>query len=97
MDRIIIDQAKIRIDADLVRRGAPPFPRPLTWWQKTTPVWMSVEELGEGRIALSPSGKVADGRQVELTTAAVRRYLKAIVKYLAGRTFLDFSDAIETE
>jgi len=95
MDRIVIDQAKIRIDANLVQRGAAPFPRPLAWWQRTLPVWATAEELDGGRIALSPSGMVADGRQLEMTPALVRRELKQIRKYLDGRRFLDFSDAIE--
>ena len=95
MDRIVIDQAKIRIDADLVRRGAPPFPRPLTWWQRTVPIWVDVSEAEDSRIVMTPNGKTADGRQTELTPAATRRYAKAIVKYLAGRRFLDFSDALE--
>jgi hypothetical protein len=95
MDRVIIDQSKIRIDENLVAKGAVPFPRPLAWWQRTTPVWVDVAEVDGGRIALIPNGKVADGRQEELTPAAIRQDLKAIRRYLAERHYLDFSDAIE--
>lgn len=93
MDRIVIDQTKIRIDADLVRRGAPPFPRPLAWWQRTVPLWVDVSETEDGRIVMAPNGKRADGHRYELTPPVVRRELKQIVRYLGGRRFLDFSDA----
>lgn len=93
MRGIVIDQTKIRIDADLVRRGAPPFPRPLTWWQRTVPVWVDVSETEDGRIVLTPNGKRADGYQYELTPAVIRREIKTIVRYLGDRRFLDFSDA----
>jgi hypothetical protein len=95
MDRIVIDQTKIRIDVDLVRQGAAPFPRPLAWWQRTVPVWVDASETEGSRIVLAPNGKTADGGQTELTPAVTRRYNKAIVRYLTGRRFLDFSDAIE--
>ncbi|WP_086559935.1 hypothetical protein [Streptomyces africanus] len=93
MDRIIIDQAKIKVDENLVRRGAPPFPRPLTWWQRTVPIWVDVSEAEDGRIVLTPNGKRADGYQYELTPAVVHQEIKAIVKYLGDRRYLDFSDA----
>jgi hypothetical protein len=93
MDRIVIDQTKIRIDADLVRRGADPFPRPLAWWQRTVPIWVDVSETEDGQIVLAPNGKRADGYRYELTPSVVRREIKAIVRYLGDRPFLDFSDA----
>ena len=95
MDRIVIDQSKIRIDEDLVRRGAAPFPRPLSWWQRMVPIWVDAAETDGNRIVLTPSGKVADGSTFELTPATVRSELKAIRRYLDGREYLDFSDAIE--
>lgn len=96
MTRIVIDQEAIRLDPDLVRRGATPFPRPLTWWQKTLPIWVDAAEDENGRIILTPNGRTADGRQMELTPARTRRYLKAIQNYLARRRFLDFTDACTT-
>jgi hypothetical protein len=96
MDRIVIDQSKIRIAEDLVTKGATPFPRPLAWWQKTLPIWIDAAEAEDGHIVLTPNGKVADGSEDELTSADVRRDLKAIRQYLGGRYYLDFSDAIET-
>lgn len=92
---IVIDQSKIRIAEELVAKGASPFPRPLAWWQRTIPVWVDATETEDGRIILTPNGKVADGRQNELTPADIRRDLKAIQRYLDGRNYLDFSDAIE--
>lgn len=95
MESVIIDQSKIRIDEGLVAKGAAPFPRPLAWWQRTIPVWVDAAETEDGRVVLTPNGKVADGRQEELTPADVRRDVKAIQRYLNGRNYLDFSDAIE--
>ncbi|MGW2213292.1 hypothetical protein [Streptomyces sp. NPDC001781] len=97
MGRIIIDQTKIQISVDLVSRGAAPFPRPLAWWQQTLPIWVSAGELPGGRLSLTPNGKVADGRQLEMTPALIRRELKAIRRYLDSRRHLDFADAIGTE
>jgi hypothetical protein len=94
MDRIVIDQSKIRIDENLVRRGAAPFPRPLAWWQRTLPIWVDAAETEDGHIVLTPNGKVADGSQIDLTPGNVRSELKQIQRYLDGRNFLDFSDAI---
>ncbi|MGY5634192.1 hypothetical protein ACW7N6_38270 [Streptomyces sp. UC1A3] len=93
MRSIVIDQDRIHIDADLVRRGATPFPRPLTWWQRTVPVWIDVSETEGGQIVMKPNGRRADGHQDELTPAVVRQGIKAIVKYLGDRRYLDFSDA----
>jgi hypothetical protein len=95
VDSIIIDQTKVRIDPDLVRRGAPPFPRPLAWWQRNMPLWVDASETEDGRVVLIPNGKTPDGRQVELTPAAVRRHVEAAAKCLAGMRFLDFSNAVE--
>ncbi|WP_055566040.1 hypothetical protein [Streptomyces atriruber] len=95
MTGIVIDQSKIRIAEELVARGAPSFPRPLAWWQRTIPVWVDAAETEDGRIALTPNGKVADGRQEELSPADIRRDLKAIQRYLDGHHSLDFSDAIQ--
>lgn len=95
MDAIVINQSKIRIAEGLVAKGAPPFPRPLAWWQRTVPVWVDAAETEEGRIILTPNGKCADGRQEELTSAGIRRDLKLIQRYLDGHYSLDFSDATE--
>ncbi|TGB13881.1 hypothetical protein [Streptomyces sp. MZ04] len=95
MDAIVINQSKIRIAQELVAKGAPPFPRPLAWWQRTVPVWVDAAEAEDGRIVLTPNGKFADGRQEELTRVGVRRDLKAIKRYLDRHYALDFSDAIE--
>lgn len=95
MNGIVIDQSKIRIAEELVAKGAPPFPRPLAWWQRIIPVWVDATETDNGHITLTPNGKVADGRQEDLSPADVRRELKAIQRYLDGWHSLDFSAAIE--
>jgi hypothetical protein len=92
---LIIDQTKVRIDPDLVHRGAPPFPRSLAWWQRNMPLWVDTSETKDGKIVLTPNGKHADGRQTELTPAAAHHNVKAIARYLSNLTFLDFSDAFE--
>lgn len=97
MINVTIDQTKIVIDAGLMARGAAPFPRPLAWWRKTLPIWVDADEVENGYIVLSPNGKVADGRVLELTPAAARRYRAQIIRYLSGRSFLDFSDAIVSD
>jgi hypothetical protein len=51
-------------------------------------------ETEDRHIVLTPNGKVADGSQIDLTPGKVRSELKQIQRYLDGRNFLDFSDAI---
>jgi hypothetical protein len=94
MHRVVIDQTKIQIREDLVARGAAPFPRPLTWWNRTLPIWITASESVDGNLILEPNGKVADGRQLELTPTVLRGEMKAIRTYLDGRHTLDFSNAI---
>ncbi|MFE1451939.1 hypothetical protein [Streptomyces olivaceoviridis] len=94
MHRIVIDQTKVRIDEQLIRRGATPFPRPLEWWQRTLPIWVTASEGIDGTVILEPNGKVANGRQRKLTPTVLRQEMKAIRSYLASRTHLDFSDAL---
>lgn len=94
MRSIVIDQSKIRIDEKLATKGAAPFPRPLEWWDRTLPVWVTVSESVDGLLILEPNGKVADGRQLDLTPVQVRNDLKAIRQYLSSRRYLDFSDAL---
>lgn len=94
MHRIVIDQAKVRVDEALVRRGAPPFPRSLEWWQRFLPIWITASEGVDGTLVLEPNGKVANGSQLTLTPVVLRREMKAIREYLAKLEVLDFSDAL---
>jgi hypothetical protein len=94
MNRIVIDQSKIHIREDLVLRGAPGFPRPLEWWQRSLPVWVTASEGIDGSLILEPNGKMANGCQLELTAKVLRGEMQAIRRYLADRQVLDFSDAI---
>ncbi|MET9056180.1 hypothetical protein ABZW50_34150 [Streptomyces bacillaris] len=75
--RLVLDQTKIRIRADLVAKGAPPFPRLLTWWQRNAPCWLDVSLDTDGRIVLEPNGKRADEVVREVTPALRRRDLAA--------------------
>jgi hypothetical protein len=94
---LIVDQARIRIDEDLVRRGAPGFPRSMDWWKRNTPLWLDVAVDGEGRIVLEPNGRQADGAVREVTPALRRRYLDYARNWATGLDFLDLSDAIVTD
>ncbi|GFE20103.1 hypothetical protein [Streptomyces nigrescens] len=99
MDRIVIDQSKIRVDESIKAKMKPgsEFPRPLSWWQMTIPCWLDASEGEYGRIVLTPNGRCADGRVVELAPVERRRDVKAAMQYLASRRFLDFSDAAVAE
>lgn len=94
--RIIIDQSKIRVVDDLVRRGAPGFPRSLDWWRRNVPDWLDVAEDEHGRIILEPNGYRADGVVLEVTPALCRRRLRYARNWMDNQIFLDFSDAIVT-
>ena len=94
---LIVDQAKIRIDEDLVRRGAPSFPRSMDWWKRNTPLWLDVAEDDEGRILLEPNGRQADGAVHEVTPALRRRHLQYARNWATSLIFLDLSDAIVDE
>lgn len=99
MDRIVIDQTKVRIDECIKpkMKSGSEFPRPLSWWQMTIPCWLDASEGERGRIVLTPNGRCADGRVVELTSVERRRHVKAAMEYLASRRLLDFSDAVVAE
>lgn len=97
MDRIVIDQTRIRISPEVKVKPGSEFPRPLKWWRKTVPIWLDASEDGEGRIVLEPSGHRADGVVLELTPAKRQRDLKYALRYPRGRRFLDFSDALVPE
>ncbi|MFZ4150454.1 hypothetical protein [Streptomyces pseudogriseolus] len=94
---LVVDQLKIRIDEDLVRRGAPGFPRSLDWWKRNTPLWLDVAESEQGRIILEPNGRQANGTVREVTPALRRRHLQYVRNWAAGLIFLDLSDAIVIE
>ncbi|MEV7491447.1 hypothetical protein AB0O08_11900 [Streptomyces anulatus] len=92
--RLVLDQSKIRIRADLVAKGAPPFPRPLAWWQRNVPCWLAVSLDADERIVLEPNGVRADGVVREVTPMLRRRELDAARKWLRGWSALDFTDAL---
>jgi len=94
MHRIVIDQSKIRIDEDLVRRGAPGFPRSMDWWKRNTPLWLDATEDEQGRIVLEPNGRQADGTVREVTPMLRRRHLQYARNWATSRAFLDLSDAL---
>ncbi|MDJ0342230.1 hypothetical protein QMK19_03390 [Streptomyces sp. H10-C2] len=97
MDRIVIDQARIRIDPSIKVKPGWEFPRPLTWWQHMIPCWLDAAEDATGHIVLSASGRSADGRVEELSLAMIRRDMRQAQVFLDSRRFLDFSDAIVAE
>ncbi|OMI34437.1 hypothetical protein [Streptomyces sparsogenes] len=96
MDRIVIDQAKIQIDDSLKVKPGSEFPRPLDWWQRIVPCWLDASEDEHGHIVITPNGHRADGHVYELTPAVIRREMKAAMRFLGERRFLDFTDAIVT-
>ncbi|WP_432111392.1 hypothetical protein [Streptomyces sp. YPW6] len=93
--RLVLDQTKIRIRPDLVAKGAPPFPRPLTWWQRNAPCWLDVSLDNSGHVVLEPNGTRADGVVVEVTPARRRRDLAAVRNWLLGWNGLDVTDALD--
>ncbi|RXS84183.1 hypothetical protein EST92_11535 [Streptomyces sp. TM32] len=99
MDRIVIDQSKIRVDESIKAKMKPgsEFPRPLSWWQKFVPCWLDASEDASGHIVLAPNGRRADGHVYELTPAIRRREMKAAARFLSERLYLDFSDAATAE
>ena len=94
---LVIDQSKIRIDDDLVQRGAPGFPHSLDWWKRYVPGWLNVAEDEQGRIVLEPNGHRADDVVLDVTPALRRRHLQYARNWMSDQIFLDFSDAIVTE
>jgi hypothetical protein len=94
MDRITLDQTKIRVvTAEPLKPGAE-FPRGLGWWQRYVPVWLDVSFDVDGNVVLEPSGRRADGVVREVTPAMRRRYLAAAKGWIDSHLFLDFTDAI---
>ena len=95
---IVIDQAKIRVSDDLATRMKPgsEFPRPLTWWQRIVPCWITATENTDGNIVLAPNGQRADGHVYELTPAVLRCDIKRATDWLLGwnQGHVDFTDAI---
>lgn len=95
-DRIVIDQTKIRISDELAARMKPgaEFPRPLAWWQHIVPIWLTASEDTDGHIVLTPNGHRADGHVYDVTPTVARQEIRAARQWLAGRSHLDFTDAI---
>jgi hypothetical protein len=91
---LVIDQTKVRIDDDLVRRGAPGFPRSVSWWERNTPLWLDVAEDDQGRIVLTSNGRRADGVVLAVTASLRRRRLQYAREWASNLVFLDLSDAI---
>ncbi|WP_327335872.1 hypothetical protein OG384_04360 [Streptomyces sp. NBC_01324] len=96
MNRIVLDQSKIRISEELVSRGAPSFPRSLAWWRRNVPGWLDVSLDGNGHVVLEPNGWRADGAVLEVTPALRRRRITAARAWVDNQTFLNFTDAIVT-
>ncbi|MFF8590041.1 hypothetical protein ACF061_01135 [Streptomyces sp. NPDC015220] len=94
---IVIDQSKVRVVDELIQRGAPGFPRSLTWWRRNVPLWLDVTENEQGHIVLQPNGHQADGTVLEVTPALRRRHIRYAHDWVGSRVFLDLSDAIVAE
>lgn len=75
-DRLVIDQSLIQ---------APQFPRPLEWWAKWTPCWITPHLDDTGRVVMEPNGLLPNGRQMEMTAAMRRRHLAQYRQMLAER------------
>lgn len=90
MDRIVIDQSKIRIVTEKPVRPGAEFPRPLDWWQRYVPVWLDASVDGD-LIVLEPNGWCANGTRRELTPADRRRHLATAERWLGSLLFLDFT------
>lgn len=92
---VVLAQAAILIDPALEPKCG--FSRPLSWWEKTAPVWIDVSLDAEERLVLAPSGRRADGFVAELTGAFCRRKHQQIHDWLGGHICcLNFSHAVAT-
>jgi hypothetical protein len=101
-DRIVIDQAKIRVSDVIAARMAPGAefpPRSLAWWQRIVPIWITAIEDDDGRIVLAPNGHHAGGTVTELTPAVMRREVRYARDWLAGWNagLIDLTDAIVSD
>ncbi|MGW0334312.1 hypothetical protein ACWD0J_20995 [Streptomyces sp. NPDC003011] len=94
MQKLVIDQSEVRLSERLAARGAPGFPRPLSWWQRYAPSWLDVTEDDHGRLVLEPNGHRADGIVLEVTTALRRRHLRYALNWIGDQIHLDFSSAV---
>ncbi|WP_329131642.1 hypothetical protein OG552_10750 [Streptomyces sp. NBC_01476] len=97
-DRIVIDQAKIRISDEIAARIKPgsEFPRSLAWWQRIVPCWLTATEDEGGHIVLTPSGRDAAGSVYELTPVITRREIRYGLDWLTrwNGNNVDFTDAL---
>lgn len=91
--RIVIDQTKIQI-RDLKVKPGSEFPRPLAWWQKFVPCWLTASEGPHGNIVLTPNGRRADGFVADLTPSKQRRDVKNGLRWLGGLLYIDCSNAV---
>jgi len=71
---IVIDQTLIE---------APDFPRPLEWWQRFTPCWITPSLDSEGRVVMEPNGLLPNGRRLEMTPTRRRKDLAQYRRMLA--------------
>ncbi|GAA2680053.1 hypothetical protein GCM10010400_49280 [Streptomyces aculeolatus] len=94
MNRIVIDQTKIRISDEITVKPGSEFPRPLWWWQRWTPVWLDVSENADGHLVFEANGKRADGKVFEVTPQLRRNALRGARRWMADLRYLDFSDAL---
>jgi hypothetical protein len=76
---LIVDQTAIE---------APDFPRPLEWWQRYVPCWITPALDAQGRVVMEPSGLLANGRRLEVTAARRRRALAAYRRCLLENRYL---------
>jgi hypothetical protein len=94
VQRLVIDQSEVRVSERLAARGAPDFPRPLSWWQRYAPSWLDLTEDDQGRLVLEPNGHRADGAVLEVTPALRRRHLRYARNWIGNQIHLDVSNAV---
>lgn len=94
MDRIVLDQSKIRVHAKLPIKPGSQFPRSIEWWQRYVPLWLDISIDEVGHVVLKANGRRADGAVLEVTPALSRRRLRAARQWMASRIHFDFSESV---